>query len=48
MAKRKEVETGIRFEGKVEILGGIQKGEWVVTIGHEQLSDGMKIRASTQ
>jgi membrane fusion protein (multidrug efflux system) len=44
MAKRKEVETGIRFEGKVEILRGIQKGEWVITTGHEQLSEGAKVQ----
>jgi membrane fusion protein (multidrug efflux system) len=46
LAKRKEVETGVRFDGKVEILKGIQKGEWVVTTGHEQLSEGMKVRIS--
>ena len=48
IAKRKEVETGVRFDGKVEILKGIQKGEWVVTTGHEQLSDGMKVNPSTK
>jgi len=46
-AKRKEVETGVRFEGKVEILKGIQKGEWVVTTGHEQLSEGTKVKIGT-
>jgi membrane fusion protein (multidrug efflux system) len=46
IAKRKEVETGVRFEGKVEILKGIQTGERVVTAGHEQLSDGMKVRVN--
>ena len=44
IAHRKEVETGHRFEGKVEILKGIQKGEQVVTVGQEQLSDGLKVR----
>ncbi|NWG03125.1 MAG: efflux RND transporter periplasmic adaptor subunit [Syntrophaceae bacterium] len=44
IAQRKEVETGVRFDGKVEILKGIQKGEWVVTAGQEQLSHGMKIQ----
>jgi membrane fusion protein (multidrug efflux system) len=47
IAKRKEIETGVRFEGKVEILRGIQIGERVVTAGHEQLSDGMRVRVST-
>jgi len=46
LAQRKEVETGIRFEGKVEVLKGIQKGERVVTTGHEQLSDGVKVKIS--
>jgi len=46
IAHRREVETGLRFEGKVEILKGIQKGERVVTAGHEQLSEGMKVRIS--
>lgn len=44
IAFRREIETGIRFEGKVEILKGIQKGEKVVTVGHEQLTEGMKVR----
>lgn len=44
VAHRKEVETGHRFEGKVEILRGIQKGEQVITAGHEQLSEGMKVK----
>jgi membrane fusion protein (multidrug efflux system) len=48
VAHRKEVETGHRFEGKVEILKGIQKGEQVVTVGQEQLSDGTKVKASTK
>jgi len=48
IAHRKEVETGLRFEGKVEILKGIQKGEKVVTVGHEQLSEGVKVRISNK
>lgn len=47
IAKRREVETGIRFEGKVEVLKGIQKGDRVITVGHEQLSEGMKVKIST-
>ena len=44
VAHLKEVETGLRFEGKVEILKGIEKGEQVVTAGHEQLKEGMKVK----
>lgn len=46
IASRREVETGIRFDGKVEILKGIQKGEKVVTVGHEQLTEGERVRIS--
>jgi membrane fusion protein (multidrug efflux system) len=48
IAHRREVETGHRFSGKVEILKGIQKGEWVVTAGHEQLSENTKVTISTK
>ncbi len=43
-AHRREVETGTRFDGKVEVVKGIQKGEQVVTVGHEQLTEGMKVQ----
>jgi membrane fusion protein (multidrug efflux system) len=47
VAHRKKVETGHRFEGKVEILKGIQEGERVVTVGHEQLTEGARVKPST-
>ncbi len=46
IARRKEIETGLRLEGKVEILKGIQRGDRLITVGHEQLSDGMKVKIS--
>jgi membrane fusion protein (multidrug efflux system) len=48
VAHRKEVETGYRFEGKVEIVKGIQEGEQVVTVGHEQLSEGIPAKIITK
>jgi len=48
VAHRKEVETGHRFEGKVEILKGLQKGEQVVTVGYEQLSEGTKVKTTAK
>jgi membrane fusion protein (multidrug efflux system) len=48
VARRKELETGLRFEGKVEILKGIQRGERVVTAGHEQLTDGTRVKTITK
>jgi membrane fusion protein (multidrug efflux system) len=43
VAHRREVETGLRKEGQVELVQGIQKGQQVVTVGHEQLSEGTKV-----
>jgi membrane fusion protein (multidrug efflux system) len=48
VAHRSEVETGQRFDGKVEILKGIQKGDRVVTVGHEQLSEGTRVILSSK
>jgi membrane fusion protein (multidrug efflux system) len=48
VAHRSEVEIGQRFDGKVEILKGIQKGDRVVTVGHEQLSEGTRVTMSTK
>ncbi|MGQ9777881.1 MAG: efflux RND transporter periplasmic adaptor subunit [Thermodesulfobacteriota bacterium] len=44
IARRREVETGMRYEGRVEILKGIQKGEKVVKVGHEQLREGTRVK----
>lgn len=48
VAHRTGVETGVRMEGQVELVKGIQKGQQVVTAGYEQLSEGMKVRISTK
>jgi membrane fusion protein (multidrug efflux system) len=48
IAKRKEVTTGVRFDGKVEILQGLKKQEHVITSGHEQLSDGIRVVTITK
>lgn len=44
IARRNEVEIGVRFGGKVEILKGIRDGDYVVIAGHEQISDGMRVK----
>lgn len=44
IAKRNEIEIGVRSGGKVEILKGIQNGDCVVIAGHEQISDGMRVK----
>lgn len=46
VAHRREVETGIRMEGQVEITKGLRHGDKVVTAGHEQLREGTKVKTS--
>ncbi len=44
-AMRTKVETGIRRDGKVEILSGLQPGDLVITAGQLRISrDGMEVR----
>jgi membrane fusion protein, multidrug efflux system len=43
-AKRVKVETGIRQNGLVEILGGVDPGSKVVTDGVVKLTDGVPVR----
>ena len=43
-AKRTEVRTGIRQDGRIEIVQGLQPGQQVVTEGVVKLADGMRVR----
>lgn len=45
MAVRAEVETGMRREGKVEIISGVSLGDMVVLEGHFKLQDGRPLSA---
>ena len=45
-AVRVKVETGQRRDGKVEILGGLAKGDLVVTAGQQKLRDGTVVRST--
>ncbi len=45
-AKRVEVRTGLRANGRVEILEGLKPGQGVVTEGVVKLSDNMKVRVA--
>jgi membrane fusion protein (multidrug efflux system) len=44
VAKRTQVRTGLRQNGRIEILEGLSAGQQVVTEGVVKLSDGMKVR----
>ena len=44
-AIRTKVSTGIRRDGKVEVLGNLAAGDLIVTAGHQKLSkDGIEVR----
>ena len=45
-ARRVEVRTGLRSEGRIEILEGLRPGQQVVTEGVVKLSEGMKVRVA--
>ncbi|MCA1743793.1 MAG: hypothetical protein LC631_07585, partial [Desulfovibrionales bacterium] len=40
----RDVKTGLRRPGMVEIVEGLEPGEQVVVAGHMNLSDGFKVR----
>ena len=44
--QQRAVKTGIRNDGLVEILGGLEDGEQIVITGHTGLRDGAKVLAS--
>lgn len=47
-ARRREVETGLRRPGAVEITEGIEPGERVVRSGHMRLSDGTPVEVEPE
>jgi membrane fusion protein, multidrug efflux system len=44
-AVRRTVSTGLTSQGRVEVLSGLSDGEHVVVTGHNNLRDGMTVRA---
>ena len=44
VAKLKKVNLGITSNGMIQILSGLKSNDKVVTLGHEKLKDGSKIR----
>ena len=43
-ARRTEVRTGLRSEGRIEILEGLRPGQRVITEGVVKVADGMQVR----
>lgn len=44
-AVRRTVSTGLTSQGRVEVISGLSDGEQVVVTGHNDLRDGMTVRA---
>lgn len=44
VAREREIETGVRRYGTVEVVGGLEAGERVVTEGIVKLRDGIPVR----
>jgi membrane fusion protein (multidrug efflux system) len=44
VATRKQVQIGLRKPGIVQIVSGLQKGEWVVIEGALKLRNGSKVK----
>jgi hypothetical protein len=45
-ARARAVRVGRTSSDSVELLSGVRAGERVVTTGHEQLSDGQRVRVN--
>ncbi len=43
-ARRVEVAPGVFDEGQIEILHGLESGDWVVTLGHDSLGSGGEVQ----
>ena len=42
-SERRQVEPGLSQESAVEIIGGLNEGEFVVTAGQHSLQDGERV-----
>lgn len=45
VAQRRNVQTGLTYANRVEVLNGVNPGEKVIVFGHQNLSDGALIEA---
>ncbi len=48
IASERRVETGLTFDGKVEIISGVKSGEAVIVQGNESLRNGQTIQVLTR
>lgn len=43
-ANKREVQVGVTYNDKAEIISGLQIGEQVITLGYEDLNDGVAVK----
>lgn len=43
-AEKRYIIVGEKYNGAVEVFGGLNENEWVVTLGNYELQNGMKLR----
>jgi hypothetical protein len=48
IAKRKELKLGIREEEKIEVISGLSRGENLVVVGQEMLTDGAAVEVEKE
>lgn len=46
-AQEREVEVGLTYGGKAEVVSGLEAGEEVVVVGHSGLADGAPVRVQS-
>jgi membrane fusion protein, multidrug efflux system len=47
-ARARQVRTGLRQQGVVEVISGLEPGDQVVRLGHLRLNDGSQVRIVSQ
>ncbi|MDO6390487.1 efflux RND transporter periplasmic adaptor subunit [Pontibacter sp. BT731] len=43
VATRKEVETGVNYQGRVEVLKGLTAQDYIITAGYQSLNEGQPV-----
>ncbi|MEM6629955.1 MAG: efflux RND transporter periplasmic adaptor subunit [Bacteroidota bacterium] len=43
LAARKLIETGLSYNGEIEVVSGLEAGEQIITTGYKNLSDGTEL-----
>jgi hypothetical protein len=43
VATRKEVETGVNYQGQVEVLRGLSANDYIITAGYQSVNEGQAV-----